>query len=172
MAVENIIDAFYNACGRGDLATVQRYFAVESRELNTLGLHSAIDKQHLEIVGFLLPHMKTPLTIFNKKVVATDNVKLFNIFYNCEDDAHKERWLEMGMVNAIHANRRLIIEHCFEHVYSPQWWERIRHTWRGGKGAPIQLGFEHLEEQVKMIQQREMLEGIVSGHGTIHARKL
>ena len=171
MAVENIIDAFYNACGRGDLATVQHYFAVENMDLNTLGLYSTIDKQHLDIVGFLLPHMKTPLPAFNKKVVATDNIKLFNMFYNREDDAHKERWLDVGMVNAIHANRRLIIEYCFEQVYSPQWWDNIRDTFRGGAGA-MQLGFEYLEEQVNIVQQRNMLEAMVSEHGAPHARKL
>jgi len=90
MAVENIIDAFYNACGRGDLANVQRYFCADNRELNEQGMYSAISQQHLNVAAFLLPHMKRPLTsTFHRKVVDTNNTQLFQLFYNAELDDNK-----------------------------------------------------------------------------------
>ncbi len=173
MAVENIIDAFYNACGRGDLATVQRYFSADNTELNGQGMYWAISEQHIDVVAFLLPYMQRPLTgTFHRKVVDTNNTKLFEMFYNAELDDKKQRWLELGIVTAAHFNRRAIIDHCFERVYTPQWWDIIRYTFLGGKVGHMQLGFEYLEEKVKTVQQREMLEQVVGEYGRVQARKL
>lgn len=172
MAVENIVDAFYNACGAGDLKTVQRHFWADNTVLNLQGIYSAISNEQVEVAAFLLPYMQHPLGgTFNKKVVLTNNVKLFQLFYTHEHDEHKNRWMEQGVINAAHANCREIIDYCFERVYSAQWWDSVRYTFRGGVGS-MQLGFEYLEDKVKMVQQREMLRQTVSELGTVQSRKL
>lgn len=173
MVVENIIDAFYNACGRGDLATVQRYFCADNDELNRQGIYWAISNEHVDVVAFLLPYMPRPLAgTFHRKVVDTNNTKLFELFYNAELDERKQRWLELGIVAASHSNRRAIIDQCFDRVYTREWWDNIRYTFWGDKGGPMRLGFEYLEEKVKTVQQRELLEQVVSEYGRAQARKL
>lgn len=173
MAVENIIDAFYNACGEGNVATVQRHFCATNTTLNLQGMHSAISEQQLPVVVFLLPHMQQPFCgNFNKKVVLSNNIKLFELFYIHEHDEHKNRWMEQGIINAAHANCREIIDYCFEHVYSSQWWDNIRYTYWGGKVDAMKLGFDYLEEKVKIVQQRALLEQVVSEYGAPQARKL
>lgn len=173
MAVENIIDAFYNACGRGDLAIVQRCFCADNLELNEQGMYSAISQQHLDVVAFLLPHMKCPLTsTFHRKVVNTNNTQLFQLFYNAELDDNKQRWMELGMTAAVHANCRAIIDCCFDRVYTPEWWDNFRYTFWGGKVGDMRLGFEYLGDKVRTVQQREMLEQVVGQSGKPNTRKL
>lgn len=173
MAVENIVDAFYNACGAGDLKTVQRHFWADNTVLNLQGIYSAISNEQVEVAAFLLPYMQHPLGgTFNKKVVLTNNVKLFQLFYTHEHDEHKNRWMEQGVINAAHANCREIIDYCFEHVYSSPWWEDIRYAYWGGKVDAMKLGFDYLEEKVKIVQQRALLEHVVSEYGAPQARKL
>lgn len=176
MAVENIIDAFYNACGEGNLQTAQKYFSSNNHQLNMQGMHLAIDREQVNIIEFLLPHMIDNLvSTFHRNVVQTDNVKLFHMFYeqySKSSPSNSARWMELGLVAAAHANKRAIIDHCFDHVYSAQWWDDIRYAFGGGKVGAMQLGFEYLEEKIKIVQQREMLEQAVSDHGKTHVRKL
>ena len=173
MAVENIIDAFYDACGTGDLKTVQRHFWADNNVLNLQGIYFAISNEQVEIAAFLLPHMQHPLGgTFNKKVVACNNVKLFQLFYTHEHADHKSRWMEQGMINAAHANCRAIIDHCFEHVYSPQWWEDICYTYWGGKVGAMKAGFEYLQSQIEIVEQRAVLEQVVCEYGAPQARKM
>lgn len=176
MIVENIIDAFYNACGEGNLQTAQKYFCSDNYQLNMQGMHFAIEREQVNIIQFLLPHMKDNLvSTFHRNVVQTGNVKIFQMFYEQYSKAFPDnsiRWMELGLVAAAHANKHAIIDHCFDHVYSAQWWDDIRYAFWGGKVGLMQLGFDYLEEKIKIVQQRDMLEQVVAEQGKPQARKL
>ena len=174
MPVVNIIDEFYNACGAGDLPTVQRTFCAANATLNKQGLFAAVDNQRVAVVEFLLPHVHaaTSLLVFLDRVVRSNNPTLFKMFCARLSDSQRDRWMDSGMSSAVQGNCPQIIDWCFEAVYTPHWWDFFRYNFKGLMTGRAQLGFQYLEDKVRVVQQKELLDTIVLDLGATQKRKL